>query len=253
MMGDVDRTVHDYLVALEKRLDERSNLLEDIHLEAAIDAKVVDEDADNAQGDNCNSNAVENCWSPYVPSQAARIAEFLSFAELNASDVLLDIGCGDGRVCVAAAALLSCRSIGMDVSPPCIAMAKQIAQEEGLSPFQCSFYQADMSADPDALLHGEQQAASSPMYRAVLSRSAHSCFLESSPLSSDLLSVTVVYLYTFPTLLNRLISLLSSMFSRGKLRAVVTLTYHLEGDDGRFVVAKLSHQLDLRSYSQIQV
>jgi hypothetical protein len=65
---------------------------------------------------------------------------------------------------------LSCRSIGIDVSPPCIAMAKQIAQEEGLSPFQCSFYQADMSADPDVLLHGEQlrQCAS------VSEQSAHS-------------------------------------------------------------------------------
>jgi SAM-dependent methyltransferase len=158
MIGD--RTMQDYLVALEKRLDERSNLLEDIHLEAAIDAQVDDEDADNAPGSDCcrhsNPNAVENCWSPYVPSQANRIAEFLSFAELKASDVLLDIGCGDGRVCVAAAASVSCRSIGMDVSPPCIAMAKLIAQEEGLSPFQCSFYQADMSADPDVLLNGEQ-------------------------------------------------------------------------------------------------
>jgi tRNA G46 methylase TrmB len=157
-----DRTVQDYLVALEKRLDERSNLLEDIHLEAAIDAQVVEDDADNAPGsDNChrnlNPNAVENCWSPYVPSQANRIADFLSFAELNASDVLLDIGCGDGRVCVAAAAAVSCRSIGIDVSPPCIAMAKEIAQEEGLSPCQCFFYQADMSADPNVLLHGEQR------------------------------------------------------------------------------------------------
>jgi 2-polyprenyl-3-methyl-5-hydroxy-6-metoxy-1,4-benzoquinol methylase len=171
MIGD--RTVHDYLVALEKRLDERSNLLEDLHLEAAIDAKVVDEDTTSARGDstsNVNPNAVENCWSPYVPSPATRIADFLSFAELNASDVLLDIGCGDGRVCVAAAALLSCRSIGIDVSPPCIAMAKQIAQEEGLSPLQCSFYQADMSADPDVLLDGEQlrQCAS------VSEQSAHS-------------------------------------------------------------------------------
>jgi hypothetical protein len=87
---------------------------------------------------------------------------------------------------------------------------------------------------------------------AVLCQSAHCYSLESSPLSSDLLSVTVVYLYTFPTLLNRLISLLSSMFSRGKLRAVVTLTYHLQDDDRRFVVAKVDDQLDFRFYSQIQ-
>jgi cyclopropane fatty-acyl-phospholipid synthase-like methyltransferase len=46
--------------------------------------------------DYVNPNAVSNCLSPYVPTQAERIAAFVSFACLEADDFLLDIGCGDG-------------------------------------------------------------------------------------------------------------------------------------------------------------
>ena len=50
---------------------------------------------------------------------------------------------------------------------------------------------------------------------------------ETSPLCHDLLSVTVIYLYTYPTLLVQLIPLLAQLFQIGQLRVVVTLTYHL--------------------------
>jgi endonuclease/exonuclease/phosphatase (EEP) superfamily protein YafD len=48
-----------------------------------------------------------------------------------------------------------------------------------------------------------------------------------STVRKDLLSVTVIYLYTFPTLLVRLLPLLAQLFVVGQLRAVVTLTYHI--------------------------
>ena len=54
-----------------------------------------------------------------------------------------------------------------------------------------------------------------------------SCTTETSPLCHDLLSVTVIYLYTYPTLLVQLIPLLAQLFQIGQLRVVVTLTYHL--------------------------
>lgn len=49
------------------------------------------------------------------------------------------------------------------------------------------------------------------------------------------MSATVIYLYTYPTLLVRLVPLLARLFSAedgggGTLRAVVTLTYHLPND-----------------------
>ena len=73
-----------------------------------------------------NPNSVANCLSPYVPTKAARISALVSWLNLTgprkndgeptspcaenfprgtsgvSEDVLLDIGCGDGRVCIAA-------------------------------------------------------------------------------------------------------------------------------------------------------
>ena len=183
----------DVVLALERRLAERSGELEEIHMQAAMDAQLTDttsastnarpvvqvvkaakkkgneeeaNDSSNSrdrQDDNImfddyvNPNAVSNCLSPYVPASAERIAAFVSFANVTASDVLLDIGCGDGRVCIAAAKLTKgCRTVGLDVSPLCIAAAKQlVGEQEELSDLQCEFYEVDAALDPDLLLSGK--------------------------------------------------------------------------------------------------
>jgi 2-polyprenyl-3-methyl-5-hydroxy-6-metoxy-1,4-benzoquinol methylase len=166
---------NEYLVSLETRLAEKSDRLEEIHLEAAIDAQLTvtspsDDNVISSPGvtvnnmfpdkisaylfnDYVNPNAVSNCLSPYVPTSSEKISAFVSLASLSASDILLDIGCGDGRVCVAAAKLISCRAIGLDISPPCIERAKELAVEEGVDNL-CRFYQADATTDPDQLLGG---------------------------------------------------------------------------------------------------
>jgi hypothetical protein len=113
---------------LESRLEERSHQLEEIHLDAAIDAQltvlggsesnarpVIEVQRENNQvifDDYTNPNAVANCLSPYVPSSADRIRSFVKWVELapfdgHVGDVLLDLGCGDGRVCIAASKLSS--------------------------------------------------------------------------------------------------------------------------------------------------
>jgi 2-polyprenyl-3-methyl-5-hydroxy-6-metoxy-1,4-benzoquinol methylase len=171
----VDTNDNDYVSTLEERLGDRSDRLEEIHMEAAIDAELTDTNTDSSAAnpvialpvvssaerkemlfdDYTNPNAVSNCLSPYVPTQAERIAAFVSFAGLEADDFLLDIGCGDGRVCIAAATIAGCCTAGIDVSPPCISMANEVAREEGLSESQCAFFEADATIDPDVLLAGE--------------------------------------------------------------------------------------------------
>ena len=109
--------------SLESRLHDRSEQLEEIHLEAAIDAQltvvggadskskpvIIQADVQQPERvifeDYTNPNSVPNCLSPYVPSSADRIQAFVAWAGLNPDDVLLDIGCGDGRVCIAASKL----------------------------------------------------------------------------------------------------------------------------------------------------
>jgi hypothetical protein len=52
---------------------------------------------------------------------------------------------------------------------------------------------------------------------------------ETSPIASLLESVTVVFLYTYPTLLEKLMPLLKSLCTHEDLRAIVTLRYHIPG------------------------
>jgi SAM-dependent methyltransferase len=256
----------EYVQSLQSRLSERSNLLEEKHMEAAIDAELIhapcchssssitaprqkddrknsstddDDDGSNMPDDNNNNsstnekknqpifddytnpNAVPNCLSPYVPTSAERIAALVQFVNLQANDVLLDIGCGDGRVCIAATKLTGCRAIGLDVSPLCINMARQVAREEGLLEGSVEFYQTDATVDPNILLASwsenddddDGDDDDETVVRLLLSKA--------------LPSATVVYLYTYPTLLHKLTPLLARLIQQHKVRAIVTLTYHL--------------------------
>jgi 2-polyprenyl-3-methyl-5-hydroxy-6-metoxy-1,4-benzoquinol methylase len=158
-----------YTAFLERKQAIKSDRLEEIHLEAAIDAQFLFDNSNKSGSespalesaksdqtiDRVNPNAVPNCLSPYVPTKAASIAAFLSFVQLRGcNDVLLDIGCGDGRVCAVAAKLVGCRAIGLDVSPACIESANKLAKEEGVASL-CQFFQLDATTDPKQLFAGE--------------------------------------------------------------------------------------------------
>ena len=101
----------EFVSSLEERLRSKSDKIEELHMEAAIDAEFsgMDEGEDKGEGDSGNPNSVTNCLSPYVPAKAERIAAFVSWVGLKGEtydgtgDFLLDIGCGDGRVCTSAA------------------------------------------------------------------------------------------------------------------------------------------------------
>jgi SAM-dependent methyltransferase len=247
VVSDTDQSDEEgrkYVRSLEERLTARSDTLEEVHMEAAIDAELTDTSASRANpavapsqqkcqekifDDYVNPNSVDNCLSPYVPTQADRIAAFVSFVGLQKEDVLLDIGCGDGRVCVSAIKLSDChRAVGLDVSPACIQMARQVAADEGLDEATCSFYELDATIAPQLLLE--------------------------SPLASMLQSVTVVFLYTFPTLLIKLVPLLELleglMEKKGKVLKVVTLTYHLPSSLG-VTVGDTNERFDFRLYTRM--
>jgi SAM-dependent methyltransferase len=52
---------------------------------------------------------------PYVPSPAARTARLAAFARITTEDVVLDVGCGDGRVLLHLAQTVGCRCLGVDI------------------------------------------------------------------------------------------------------------------------------------------
>ncbi len=51
----------------------------------------------------------------HVPTPPDIVAKMLEVAELTARDVLYDLGCGDGRIVIAAAEKTGCRAVGYDI------------------------------------------------------------------------------------------------------------------------------------------
>jgi len=71
--------------------------------------------------------------APYVATPAEVVERMLELAEVSERDVVLDIGCGDGRVCIAAARRHGARSVGVDIEPYWVELAAARAAEAGVS------------------------------------------------------------------------------------------------------------------------
>jgi len=62
--------------------------------------------------------------SPWLPTAPRVIDNLLRALCLGPNDVLLDLGCGDGRVCVRAAETSGCRAIGLDLDEALVLAAR---------------------------------------------------------------------------------------------------------------------------------
>jgi SAM-dependent methyltransferase len=69
---------------------------------------------------------------PYVPTTQAGVAEMLKLANVKKSDVVYDLGCGDGRIVVGAAKLYGAHAVGVDIDPRRIQEAKENARKAGV-------------------------------------------------------------------------------------------------------------------------
>ncbi len=56
----------------------------------------------------------------------------MKLAGLKKNDVLYDLGCGDGRIVIAAAKNFGARGVGIDINPVRIAEAKENARKAGV-------------------------------------------------------------------------------------------------------------------------
>jgi SAM-dependent methyltransferase len=68
---------------------------------------------------------------PFVPTPHALVQRMLDLAEVGASDYLIDLGCGDGRIAVAAAQR-GARALGVDLDPLRIQEAAAAARIAGV-------------------------------------------------------------------------------------------------------------------------
>lgn len=84
---------------------------------------------------------------PYVPTDNKIVRAILDLAEVKRSDCLYDLGCGDGRIVVAAAMERGARGIGIDMDPMRIADAMELAGNSMVE-HMTDFLEADlMEAD----------------------------------------------------------------------------------------------------------
>ena len=70
---------------------------------------------------------------PYVPTKEPIVDRMLQMANVKPGDVLYDLGCGDGRIVIAAAKRFGIRGVGIDIDPQRIAEAQENARKAGVS------------------------------------------------------------------------------------------------------------------------
>lgn len=71
--------------------------------------------------------------APFVPSPMVVIEKVLSMSRVTGDSVVYDLGCGDGRVVIAAAQIYGARGVGIDIDPDLIEEARKKAAEAGVS------------------------------------------------------------------------------------------------------------------------
>lgn len=68
----------------------------------------------------------------FVPTPDDVVAKMLEMAKVTKDDTVVDLGCGDGRIVVAAAKGYGCRAIGYDLDPACVELAKGAVDQAGV-------------------------------------------------------------------------------------------------------------------------
>ena len=83
--------------------------------------------------------AAQTPRAPFVATPPDVVARMLAFAGVKSSDVVYDLGCGDGRIVIAAAREFGARGVGIDIDPARVAEARRnaaLAQVEHLVTFR---------------------------------------------------------------------------------------------------------------------
>jgi SAM-dependent methyltransferase len=70
--------------------------------------------------------------APFVPSPPDVVERMLSLAKVGPGDVVYDLGCGDGRIVIAAAQKFGARGVGVDIDPRLIIQAEANAKAAGV-------------------------------------------------------------------------------------------------------------------------
>jgi SAM-dependent methyltransferase len=80
---------------------------------------------------------------PYVPTPPEVVQRMLDMGRVGKTDVLYDLGCGDGRIVITAAKERGARGVGIDIDPERISEARSNANAAGVTD-RVTFRQGDL-------------------------------------------------------------------------------------------------------------
>ncbi|MBN1972175.1 MAG: class I SAM-dependent methyltransferase [Sedimentisphaerales bacterium] len=69
----------------------------------------------------------------YLPTPPEIVDKMLELAKVEKSDMVYDLGCGDGRIVIAAAKKYGCRAIGYDIDPERVKESRENVEKNNLS------------------------------------------------------------------------------------------------------------------------
>ena len=85
---------------------------------------------------------------PYLPTTEPAVDAMLKLASVKSSDVVYDLGCGDGRLVIAAAKEYGAHGVGIDINPDRIREANANARKAGVENLvrfeENDFFKADI-------------------------------------------------------------------------------------------------------------
>lgn len=81
--------------------------------------------------------------APWLGVDTAAVADALKTAHMTAADTLMDLGCGDGRICRVAAEQFGAKAVGVDLDASLLQEARH-ANSEFVANQQVSFHQQDL-------------------------------------------------------------------------------------------------------------
>ena len=94
-------------------------------------------------GDNFSDEPDIILDAPYVPTDEKIVQAMLDLAEVTSQDILYDLGCGDGRIVVAAALERNTHGVGIDMDPMRITEAIEYAGHTGVE-YLVNFLEGDL-------------------------------------------------------------------------------------------------------------
>lgn len=95
------------------------------------------------------SDEVPRTAGPYVPTPQVIVDRMLQFANVAASDYVIDLGSGDGRIVRTAARVIGASGFGVDIDGDLVERSNTAAKKEGVADrakfFQQDVFKADLS------------------------------------------------------------------------------------------------------------